>query len=102
MYTVYNYVFVFVRQLESLGGKEFVFPHLTTCTGTYCDMEVTVATLEYKKTKNMSAIMHELTGLRLGQDFVLHCMIIVPHISVTYAVVTWYSYWQQLLTMSIT
>ena len=74
-----QYVFVFVLQLESLGWKDFVFPHLATCTGTYCNMEVTVATLECKQAKNTSAIMSELARLRLEQNFVLHHMIIVPH-----------------------
>ena len=48
-----------------------------------------MATLDYKQTKNVSAVMSELAQLRLGQELVLTIiMIIVPHVLALSVVVT--------------
>ena len=64
-----------------------MFPNLSACAGTYYNMEVTIATVEYKQAKNVPAV-NELTQLRLGQNCAYYYMINVPHFSVLYAVVT--------------
>lgn len=55
--------------------ENVVLPNLSAYAGTYCNMEVTVATLEYKQAKNVSVpVVSELAQLRLGQNCV--CSII--------------------------
>ena len=52
--------------------KNVVLPNLSACAGTYHNMEVTIATLEYKQAKNVSALVaSELAQLRLGQKIVI-------------------------------
>lgn len=51
-----------------------------------------MATLKYKQTKSTSAVMSELAQLRFGQELLLTIIMInVPHVSVLYGVVIWYS-----------
>lgn len=69
---------VFIHQLDS--SKSGLFPHLITCSGMYHNMEVIVATLEYKQAGISTIIMSELAQLRLER--LCFIMINVPHFSV--------------------